>query len=177
MMESSGPGLEIVILNPTAIIGPGDYAPSHLGHALIRFFRGQNPGIIPGGYNWVDVRDVCLAAINALEYGNGGSSYLISGSWQPLRTVVNEIRKLGGHAPPRFEIPFYLARIGMPFLNLQSFISKRPPLFTSVTLETIENSHHDISNEKARKDLKYNPRPFDVTLHDTIRWFQDNKYI
>jgi len=177
MMECSSPGLEIVILNPTAIIGPEDYTPSHLGQALLRFFRGQNPGIIPGGYNWVDVRDVCLAVINALDFGTGGSSYLISGSWHSLKTVVNEIRKLGGHAPPRFEIPFYIARIGMPFLNFQSYLSRKPPLFTYVTLETIKNSHHDISNEKARKVLKFNPRPFDVTLQDTIRWFQDKKYI
>ncbi len=85
MLESSTPDLEIIVLNPTAIIGPVDYTPSFFGHALLRFYRGQNAGIIPGGYNWVDVRDVCQATINALEFGNGGSSYLISGSWQSLK--------------------------------------------------------------------------------------------
>ena len=177
MLESSTPDLEIIVLNPTAIIGPVDYTPSFFGHALLRFYRGQNAGIIPGGYNWVDVRDVCQATINALEFGNGGSSYLISGSWQSLKRVVNEIWKLGGHAPPRLEIPIFLAQIGTPFLNIHSYISKRPPLFTYVALDTIKNSHRDISYEKARQVLKYNPRPFDVTLYDTIKWFQDNKYI
>jgi dihydroflavonol-4-reductase len=177
MMESSTRDLEIIILNPTAIIGPVDYTPSYFGHALLRFYRGQNPGLIPGGYNWVDVRDVCQATINALEYGTGGTSYLISGSWQSLKTVVSEIWKLGGHAPPKLELPIFLAQIGTTFLNIHSYISKRPPLFTYVALDTIKNSHRDISNEKARQFLKYNPRPFDVTLYDTIKWFQDNKYI
>ncbi len=177
MMESSTRDLEIIILNPTAIIGPVDYTPSHFGHALLRFYRGQNPGLIPGGYNWVDVRDVCLATINAIEYGTGGASYLISGSWQSLKTVVNDIWKLGGHAPPRLELPIFLAQIGMPILNFHSYISKKPPLFTYVALDTIKNSHRNISNEKARQVLKYNPRSFDVTLYDTIKWFQDNKYI
>jgi dihydroflavonol-4-reductase len=177
MIESSTRDLEIIVLNPTAIIGPFDYAPSYLGHALLRFYRGQNPGLIPGGYNWVDVRDVCQATINALEYGTGGTSYLISGSWLSLRSLADEIRKLGGHAPPRFELPFFLAQISTPFLNFHSYINKRPPLFTYVALDTIKNSHRNISNEKARKFLKFNPRPFDVTLSDTIKWFQDNKYI
>lgn len=177
MMESSSRDLEIIILNPTAIIGPADYTPSYLGQALIRFFRGQNAGIIPGGYNWVDVRDVCLATINALENGTGGTCYLISGSWKSLKSVVNEIWKLGGHAPPRLILPIFLAQIGTPFLNFQSYFSKNPPLFTYVALDTIKNSHRNISNEKARQVLNYNPRPFEVTLYDTIKWFQDNKYI
>jgi dihydroflavonol-4-reductase len=177
MMEASSGNLEIIILNPTAIIGPADYTPSYLGQALLRFYRGQNAGIIPGGYNWVDVRDVCLATMNALEYGTGGTSYLISGNWRSLKTVVNDIWKLGGHTPPRVELPISLAQLGIPFLNFHSYISKRPPLYTYVALDTIKNSHRDISNEKARQVLKYNPRSFDVTLSDTIKWFQDNKYL
>jgi dihydroflavonol-4-reductase len=177
MIESSTRDLEIIILNPTAIIGPVDYAPSYLGIALLRFYRGQNPGLIPGGYNWVDVRDVCLAAINAMEYGTGGTSYLISGNWQSLKSVVNEIWKLGGHAPPRLELPFFLAQMGTPFLNLHAHIRRKPPLFTYVALDTIKNSHRHISNEKARQVLKFNPRPFDVTLSDTIKWFRDNQYV
>jgi dihydroflavonol-4-reductase len=177
MMGSSTHDLEIITLNPTAIIGPVDFTPSYFGHALLRFYRGQNSGLIPGGYDWVDVRDVCQATISALECGTGGTSYLISGSWKSLKSVVNDIWKLGGHAPPWLELPIFLAQIGTPFLNFHSYISKRPPLFTYVALDTIKNSHRNISNEKARQVLKYNPRPFDVTIHDTIKWFQDNKYI
>ncbi len=177
MMEASSPELEIVILNPTAIIGPADHLPSNLGRALLMLYKGQIAGTIPGGYNWVDVRDVCQATINAMEYGAGGNSYLISGSWQSLKTVMSYIWKLGGHAPPRLEFPVFIAQLGMPFLNLHSYFSKRPPLYTYGTLDTIKNSHRDISNEKARKVLNFNPRPFDVTISDTIKWFQDNKYV
>ncbi len=94
MAESATRDLEIVILNPTAILGPADHTPSYLGHALLRFYRGQNPGLIPGGYNWVDVRDVCAATINALEYGIGGT-YLISGNWHSLKSVVDKISETG----------------------------------------------------------------------------------
>lgn len=177
MMEASSPELEIVILNPTAIIGPADHLPSNLGRALLMLYKGQIAGTIPGGYNWVDVRDVCQATINAMENGAGGNSYLISGSWQSLKTVMSYIWKLGGHPPPRLEFPVFIAQLGMPFLNLHSYFSKRPPLYTYGTLDTIKNSHRDISNEKARKVLNFNPRPFDVTISDTIKWFQDNKYV
>jgi dihydroflavonol-4-reductase len=177
MMESSANDLEIVVLNPTAIIGPNDYTPSLLGQALIRFYKGQNPGLIQGGYNWVDVRDVCMSAINALHAGAGGECYLIGGSWQSLKNVAAEIEKQGGYAVPKIEIPILVAQISAPILNLQAVMRKKTPLYTYVSLDTLKNSHRNISCEKAKTVLKSNFRPFHETIRDTMRWFQENNYV
>jgi dihydroflavonol-4-reductase len=177
MIEASSEDLEIIVLNPTAIIGPNDFKPSLLGNALIRFYNGKNPVLIPGGYNWVDVRDVCAAAISAIKHGIAGESYLIGGSWQSLRTLVHEIEKLGGQKAPRLELPIWLALLGTPFFNLQSIFSKKPPLYTSVSLLTLNNSHKNISCQKAKSQLGFNPRPFSETLSDTIAWFREYNYI
>jgi dihydroflavonol-4-reductase len=177
MSEASSEDLQVVVINPTAIIGPNDFRPSLLGIALLRFFKGQNPGLIPGGYDWVDVRDVCSAAINALQSGIGGECYLIGGGWQSLETVVHEIGKQGGHKPPRLNLPMWMARIGAPLLNLHALVSNKAPLYTAMTLDTLEQSHRNISCKKARLALQYQPRPFGETIADTIKWFQDNKYL
>jgi dihydroflavonol-4-reductase len=177
MTEASSPQLEVVVLNPTAILGPNDFQPSLLGNAVIRFFKGQNPSLLPGGYNWVDVRDVCSAAINAIEHGVPGESYLLGGSWQSLKTMASTIEKLGGHKAPWLYLPMSVAYLGAIFLNLHATITKSVPLYTAMSLETLKLSHKNISGRKAAKALAFHPRPFEETMADTISWYKENKYI
>jgi dihydroflavonol-4-reductase len=177
MLGASSEDLEIIVLNPTAVIGPNDYRPSLLGNALIRFYKGQNPGLIPGGYNWVDVRDVCSAAIHAIDHGIPGECYLIGGSWQSLKTLIHEMQQYGGHKPPKLELPMWIAQASSVFLNMHAILAHKTPLYTSASLHTLKNSHQNISSEKARDALQYNPRPFSETISDTIKWFKDNKYL
>jgi len=177
MLEAASTDPEIIVLNPTAVIGPNDFRPSLLGNALIRFYRGQNPVLIPGGYNWVDVGDVCAAAVNAIECGNSGECYLLGGSWQSLDTLVQEIEKLGGHKAPRLKIPMWMAQIGAPLINLPATLGKKDPLYTSVSLHTLKYSHRNISCEKAGSALGFRSRPFNETLCNTMEWFGKNNYM
>jgi dihydroflavonol-4-reductase len=177
MQEASTKGMEVVVLNPTAIVGPYDFKPSLVGNAIIRFYKGLNPGLIPGGYNWVDVRDVCKAAVNAINKGKGGESYLLPGSWQSLEVLAEEISGQGGHQPPLLHLPGWLAQLGLPFLNIHARLTGKPPLYTSISLETLQNSHRHISGEKAASALDFNPRPFVETITDTVTWFKENSYI
>lgn len=177
MAEASSEELEVVVLNPTAIIGPNDFKPSLLGNAIIRFYKGQNPSLIPGGYNWVDVRDVCIAAINAIEHGTPGECYLIAGNWYDLKTMADTIEKMGGHKAPWLFLPGWIASLGAIFLNLHAKITGVLPLYTIMSVETLKNSHRNISHVKASETLNYNPRPFEETMADTINWFKENKYI
>ena len=39
MVEASSEELEVVVLNPTAIIGPNDFKPSLLGNAIIKILQ------------------------------------------------------------------------------------------------------------------------------------------
>lgn len=177
MLSSSGKDLEIVVLNPTAVIGPFDYKPSFLGNAVIRFYKGQNPGLIPGGYDWVDVRDVCSGAISAMSYGQAGKSYLLGGSWQSIKQLAREIHLNGGHPLPKLEFPMWLARASTLFLNLHALAARKVPLYTDASLHALKNSNKNISIEAAKQAFQYQPRPFNKTISDTIQWFRDNNYL
>ncbi len=172
-----GTKLETIILSPTAVMGPYDYRPSILGEALIRFYKGKNPALIPGGYNWVDVRDIGAAVLNAIEGGTPGEKYILSGEWVSIKKLADSIEQLGGAKAPRFTSPFWLARLGIPFLNLHAAILNQVPIYTAVSLNTLKNSHRDISSKKAEQRTGYVSRPFEETLSDTIRWFQSLKLI
>jgi dihydroflavonol-4-reductase len=177
MTEGSSANPEVIVLNPTAILGPNDFQPSLLGNAVIRFYKGENPSLIPGGYDWVDVRDVCSAAINAIDNGVPGECYLLSGSWKSLKDMANAVEKLGGHKAPRLTLPWWLAHIGAVVLNMHATVTGRVPLYTSMSLDTLKESHRNISSAKAARDLGYSSRPFEETMADTIRWFRENNYI
>jgi dihydroflavonol-4-reductase len=177
MIEGSSHGPEVVVLNPTAILGPYDFQPSLLGNAVIRFYKGQNPSLIPGGYDWVDVRDVCYAAINAIDKGMPGECYLLSGSWKSLKDMACTVEKLGGHKTPWLNLPWWLAHVGAGVLNMHSTLTGGIPLYTSMSLDTLKESHRNISSAKAARDLGYSSRPFEETMADTIRWFKENNYI
>jgi dihydroflavonol-4-reductase len=170
-------GLETIIFSPTAVMGPFDHRPSALGNALIRFYQGRNPALIPGGYDWVDVRDVGRAVLASLERGTPGEKYILSGTWISIRELAERIEALGGSSPPGLTTPLWLAQIGAPVLNLHARITGQEPIYTRLSLSTIRNSHKNISSKKAEQALGYGKRPFMETLQDTLHWFQSIKKI
>jgi dihydroflavonol-4-reductase len=166
-------GLDAVILNPTAIIGPHDYEPSYLGRALLDIARGKLPALVTGGYDWVDVRDVVQGAISAEEKGTGGERYLLSGHWVSLVDIAEMVSEITGTSPTRLTLPLWLARLGVPVVAGLSKITGKTPLYTSFSLRALKSNRH-VNHQKASDELGYEPRPFRESLTDTLRWFQEN---
>lgn len=168
---------DVIVLNPSAIIGPNDFKPSLTGELILQIYNRKLPGLIPGGYNWVDVRDVCEAAKNAIYQGQSGESYILSGHY---KTVVDFVALVGHVTNNTIKIPVFpvwMAQLGVPFVFAWSKISGKDPIFTRQSLEIVQKGNKNISNQKARKELGYCPRPLAETLKDTINWFKENKYI
>lgn len=165
-------GLDAVILNPTAVIGPYDYEPSYLGRALLDMAQHKLPALVKGGYDWVDVRDVVQGAIAAETKGVSGSRYLLSGHWLSLGDIALMVSEITAMPPPRLTFPLWLARMGVPVVAIMGKIQGKSPLYTNFSLKVLE-SNHNMSHEKATRELGYQPRPFQETLTDTLQWFKD----
>jgi dihydroflavonol-4-reductase len=177
VMNAVKDGLDAIVLSPTAIVGPMDYEPSLMGKAFLQLYNHQIPALVPGGYNWVDVRDIVQTAIQSIEKGKRGEKYLLAGHWHSLPEVAGFIEKHTGRKVVRTVMPFWLAWIGLPFITLYSRISGRTPLYTRESLEIIINGSKQISYEKAAKELGFSPRKMDETVQDTMKWFDSNGYI
>jgi len=170
-------GLDAVILSPTAVIGPFDYRGSFLGEALLKIVRNQIPMLISGGYNWVDVRDVATAAVNSVESGRKGEKYILPGNFCSLKDLSEMTGRISGKRTAKLLAPAFLAKMACPFFQFYYSITKGKPIFTCQSLDLLINSPKNISFEKARKDLGYEPRPFEQTLRDTFNWYRENKYL
>jgi dihydroflavonol-4-reductase len=165
-------GLDAVIVNPTAIIGPFDFQPSFFGEALLAMARGKLPALIEGGYDLVDVRDAVEAAIRAEVLGHIGAKYLLSGHWASVTDMAKLTEDILGVPAPRLVLPAWVARTGAPAMTAFNQLTGSRQLVTSVAIRALTHCNHSISHKRATRELGYRPRPLRDTLRDTFRWFQ-----
>lgn len=176
IQEAIRRGLNAVIVNPTAVIGPWDFKPSALGGVLLDLHAGRMPALVNGGFDWVDVRDVCDGSIAAAQRGGVGEKYLLAGSHLPFPKLARIIAAETGVKTPRLTLPMWAAYMGIPFAALASRVTGKPPKFTHASLHALWN-HQQISHAKAARDLAYAPRPIEQTVRDTYAWFDSHGYL
>lgn len=165
-------GLDAVVVNPTGVIGPHDYRPSPMGEVFLDLYHRRLPGIVEGGFNWVDVRDVVDGALAAADRGRTGERYLLSGHWASVREVAQVAAEVTGVRAPRMVSPMWLARASAPLATAFARIAGRRPLFTSASLHALRNHRH-ISHDKATRELGYQPRSLRTSVEDIYAWFRD----
>jgi len=163
-------GLAAVVLNPTAVFGPGDI---HLtmGRLILAVARGQIIAWLPGTINVVDVRDVAHAHIQAVSAGIPGERYIIGGHNLSIHEALNLVARSVSVNPPRFEIPAWL---------IDGVIAIDDALpFASLTGNHLRAFHHwqGYDTTKARNALSIEPRPFDQTVRDALLWFIEHGYL
>ena len=168
--RASADGLDAVILNPTAIIGPNDTKPSLLGRAIMSFARGSIPFLIDGGFDWVDVRDVAGSAVQAADRGVSGTRYILGGRWASMAELASLACEAVGRRPPRIMVPLALAQAWAPISSAWCRVAGRQPLFTGYTLSVLRGNRNT-SHDRAARDLGHDPRDLRVTVRDTCAWF------
>lgn len=168
---------DVIVFNPTAIVGPFDFKPSLIGDLIIRLYNGKLPALIPGGYDFVDVRDVCDAACKAIYQGQGGEKYILSGRWKSINDFASLLGAVTDKKIDKMIMPMWVAWIGLPFIRLFAKLSGQRPLYTKQSLTILQSGSKNISHEKAKKELGFRARPLAETLKDTFAWFKENNYI
>lgn len=169
-------GLNAVIVNPTAVLGPNDFKLSRMGSVLLDIYTGKLPMLAKGGYNWVDVRDIVDGALAAEKKGKTGESYLLSGHWASFQEVSHLISSITGKKTTNIMAPHWLAKTAAPFSVLMARLKNTEPRVTPMSIKSVK-MHRYISHMKATSDLGYNPRALDITIRDTFRWFHDHGLI
>jgi dihydroflavonol-4-reductase len=176
VLKAMAQGLDAVIINPTGILGPYDYKPSHFGATILSIAKGRFPFLVNAGLNWVDSRDVAEGMIRACELAKAGSKYLLGGHWVTLKDIAQKVTKITGAPVPRVMLPMWIAKAGAPPMSLFYRITGKRPLFTPISIKELE-SNANISYEKASSELGYEPRPIEQTITDTIEWFRSHGYL
>lgn len=164
-------GLNVVIVMPSALMGPNDYFAGPINSALSLFYHGHLPGIVTGGYDLVDARDVALGIVAAFDKGWNGECYLLTGHSSSVKDLIAVARKLTGKKGGKLVVPANMMKIFAPFMILHAKIHHQKALFTPYSMECL-SSNHDYQPTKAKMELGYSSRPLEDSVKDTLEWIK-----
>jgi dihydroflavonol-4-reductase len=166
--------IEIVVVNPTFIIGAYDQKPSS-GRIIL---LGHNKKVIfypPGGKNFVDVKDVAKGIVSALEIGKNKEAYILSGE---NLSYIQFFRKLSMHSekkPVFIKIPCFILILIGAFGNLLKFLGiENETTLTNMRILCVDNYY---TNKKTKVALNIKFNGIDEAIGDAIKWFKTNGVI
>ncbi|OYV35980.1 MAG: NAD-dependent dehydratase, partial [Rhodospirillales bacterium 20-64-7] len=96
---------EIVIVNPSTPVGPGDVKPTPTGKMVLDAARGKMPAFVDTGLNVVHVDDVAAGHLAALTQGRRGERYILGGENLMLQQLLALIAQQSGRKPPSLRLP------------------------------------------------------------------------
>ena len=166
--------LDAVVINPTHIIGPGD---RHNWARLIKMIARQKlPSIPNGAGSFVDVRDVAAGIIAAYHYGQKGENYLLGGTDLDFKQFVYIVAAKLKVKPTRLQLSTRLLMLLARIKNLISTVTNNEPDITPESV-TLISDLYGCDASKARKELNYRTRDFDMTINETLQFLKDEKII
>lgn len=163
-MRAAARGLPVVCVNPSFVLGPED--PTGTSNELVRrFLQRRIPVYVDGALNIVDVRDIAQGHLLADERGKEGERYILAGRNFTLYRLFTDLARISGVPPPPVRVP------GAPAVaTIQLLEQLGIPVPTSADEARSGMQWWTYRNDKARRELGFQPRPHEETLEDTVRW-------
>jgi dihydroflavonol-4-reductase len=175
-LDAAKSGVPVIIVNPTAPVGPGDWKPTPTGHIILDFLKGNMPAYVDTGLNVAPVEDVASGHLLAGEKGRAGERYILGGRNMTLKQILDALAAITGRAAPRIQLPHAVALMAGYADEVFSRLMGREP---RIPLEGVKMSRHKmfIESDKAQRELGYKPTKVEAALERAVRWYQENGYI
>jgi dihydroflavonol-4-reductase len=156
-------GLDAVMLNPSVILGPGDWEKSSV--KLFKYIWNQNLFYVAGQVNYVDVRDVAAAADTLLHTEISRERFILNAGTISYKDLFYKIADNFGKRRPPLQIAPFLASLAWRVEKVRSFITGKAPIVTRETAIISQKSFfYDSSKIRNRTGFKFRE------LDDTISW-------
>ncbi len=170
--------LPVIIVNPSAPIGPGDLKPTPTGRIIVDYLKRRLPAYLDTGLNWVHIRDVVAGHILAAERGQLGERYILGhkdGNWTMQETFA-VLEELTGIPAPKRKIPHWLALRMAEANEMYSFVTGRPP---RVPVSGVKMAEHKMwfNPTKAVMMLGLPQTPPRQAFAEAVEWFRMNGYL
>ena len=176
--ELAAKGAPVVIVNPSAPVGPRDVKPTPTGQVIVDFLNRAMPAYLDTGLNWVHVRDVATGHILAAEKGRVGERYILGhqlGNWT-MKEALDLLGEITGVPAPSFRVPYWVAlnaaRVNEVFANLTGKPPKAP-----VAGVRMAKYKMFFNPAKAVRELGLPQTPPREALSDAVEWFRKNGYV
>ena len=169
-------GQQVIILNPTTPVGPGDLKPTPTGRIIVDFLNGRFPAYSDTGLNLVDVREVARTHVAALDHGRLGERYILGGENLTLKQILDKMSAITGLPSPKFKVPNAVASVYAFFEeNYTGRLRGKEP---RATVEAVRMARKKMyaSSAKAERELGFHVVPVYPALRAAIDWFKAHGY-
>jgi dihydroflavonol-4-reductase len=160
-------GLDVVIMQPGAIMGPYDVGTWSRVFLMVR--DDKLPGVPKSALTFTHVREVVGAHIAAAAKGENGGQYLLGGENKSMLDLVTEVSALLGREAPTRAMSVGLLRMVAIGGDLMSRISGKEPPITPEAVKTLSKSAYTMS-AKAQRELGYRIVPLKEMVKDCYDW-------
>jgi dihydroflavonol-4-reductase len=170
-------GLPVVIVNPSAPVGPWDWKPTPTGRMLVDYLRGRMLAYLDTGLNVVHVRDVARGHILAAARGRPGARYILghADGNLALRAIFERLAPYTGVPAPRVRLPHGVAMALATGSELVARATRTEPLVAKTAVRmAAKRMYFDPS--RAVRELGLPQTPVDEALRDAADWFWANGY-
>lgn len=171
-VEANHPRFGLVALNPSYVIGPSLVPGLNTSHTFFTgFTNGRLPGILAIEWPFVDVRDVALAHVRAMENPVAKGRYVIAAGSRTMRQVVDLLRENGWGE--RYRLPTLSLDRGVG-VTLSRFAAVFQPSELRSYMRDQLGGRMQFDNSKARRELDMEFMDVDRSILDTMddleRW-------
>jgi dihydroflavonol-4-reductase len=174
--EFAARGAPVVIVNPSAPVGPWDVKPTPTGQMIVDFLDGKMIGSVDTGLNIVHVRDVARGHILAAQKGRVGERYILGHRNLSLLEIFRMLSALTGVPAPRFRVPYAVAWLAAAGMEGLSRLTGRPPQ-VPLTAVRMARKRMYFSAEKAIRELGLPQTSAETALADAVGWFTERGYL
>lgn len=161
-------GLHAVIVNPSIIIGPGDWTTgsSSMFRQIWRGMKFYSEGV----NGFVDVRDVTKSMIGLMEKNISGQRFILSAENCSYHQIFDYIADGLGKPRPSIAVSRLISELGWRAEAFRGFILRRKPFITS---ETARNSRKKwyYSSEKIKNAIGIDFIPIQKSIEDSAEIF------
>ena len=176
-LELAAAGAPVVIVNPSAPVGPRDVKPTPTGQVIVDFLKRQMPAYLDTGLNWVHVRDVAAGHILAAEKGRVGRRYILGNAAGNL-TMAEAfalLERISGVPAPRMRVPYWVAYAAACVNEAMSRVTARPP---KAPLAGVRMARYKMFFNPARAIREWGmpQSPPAQALEDAVNWFRAHGY-
>ncbi|MBL9169412.1 MAG: NAD-dependent epimerase/dehydratase family protein [Verrucomicrobiales bacterium] len=175
--ELASKGAPVVIVNPSAPIGPRDVKPTPTGKVIVDFLNRAMPAYLDTGLNWVHVRDVAQGHILAAEKGRLGERYILGnreGNWT-MKQAFDVLTELTGIRGPGFQVPYGIAYAAAWVDEGIARFTGKPP---KAPLAGVRMARYKMffDPSKAIRELGLPQTSPRQALQDAVDWFRRQGY-
>lgn len=169
--------LDVVVVHPSGILGPNDYAKGETTRVLIDIINGKMKAGINGSFNLCDVRDLANGAILALRNGRRGECYILANDEVSFKKFAKMISKEAkNNKKVKLFLPIWISNLIAKKMEKKAKKNGTKPLMTTFSVYNLARNN-DFSSEKAKRELGYETRSYELTIKDEVKWLKERGLI